>query len=86
MLGCNGHTLEEEREGVVVMCNGLLTPANITEQTESSGPRAPEVSIKHQDLGAPEVSIEHQGLGAPEVSTEHQGPGAPEVSIANGEP
>ena len=35
LLECNGHSLEKEREGLVVMCNGLLKPANITEQTES---------------------------------------------------
>ena len=33
LLECNGNSLEKEREGLVVMCNGLLMPANIREQT-----------------------------------------------------
>ena len=35
LLECNGHSLEKEREGLVVLCNGLLTPANMKEHTES---------------------------------------------------
>ena len=43
MLLCNGHPLEKEWEGLVIMFDALLTPADICEQTESEWPRAPEV-------------------------------------------